>query len=123
MLLWHTQRNQRGTCPRGRYQGASGSSQDDQDDHLVVEDVDQVGVKGVEVVQLGKLCQDEGKLLAEVTLGELDLPHVETPDPGDLVMPVDNCGGLPLGLGQHDVREVLAGGHHAYLLEVVVRHG
>ena len=35
---------------------------------------------------------------------------------------VDYSRGLPLGLGQHDVREVLARGHDADLLEVVVGH-
>ena len=35
---------------------------------------------------------------------------------------VDNGWSLPLGLGQDNVREVLAGGDHADLLKVVVRH-
>ena len=37
-------------------------------------------------------------------------------------MLVDHCGRLPLGLREDDVREVLAGGHHRNLLEVIVRH-
>ena len=55
-------------------------------------------------------------------MGEFDFSHVKTADPGDLVMFVDHGRGLPLGLGQHDVREVLARGHDADLLEVVVGH-
>ena len=55
-------------------------------------------------------------------MGELDFSHVKTADPGDLVMFVDHSRGLPLGLGQHDVREVLARGHDADLLKVVVGH-
>ena len=35
---------------------------------------------------------------------------------------VDHGRGLPLGLGQHDVREVLARGHDTDLLKVVVGH-
>ena len=35
---------------------------------------------------------------------------------------VDNGWSLPLGLGQDNVREVLAGGDHADLLKIVVRH-
>ena len=38
-------------------------------------------------------------------------------------MLVDHCGRLPLGLREDDVREVLAGGHHRNLLEIVERHG
>ena len=74
------------------------------------------------VFQLWKLLQNCCQLLRKICLCELDFPHVEAADPGYLVVLVDHCGGLPLGLGQHDVSEVLAGGHHAYLLEVVVSH-
>ena len=35
---------------------------------------------------------------------------------------VDNGWSLPLGLGQDNIREVLAGGDHADLLKIVVRH-
>ena len=66
--------------------------------------------------------QDQCQLLREVGLRELHFPHVETPDPGYLVVFVDHCGGLPLSLRQDNVGEVLAGGHHADLLEVVVSH-
>ena len=75
------------------------------------------------ILKFGKFSQNHGKLFREVALGELHFPHVETTDPGDFVVPVDDSRGLPLGLGQHDVREVLAGGDHTYLLEVVVCHG
>ena len=52
----------------------------------------------------------------------MHLSHVKTPDPADFIMPVDDCGGLALDFGQHNVCEVLGGGHHCNLLEVVVRH-
>ena len=91
--------------------------------YLVIEHVDQICIEGMEIVQLGKLGENEGKLLAEVCLRELDLPHVEASDPRDLVVPVDDCGSLPLGLREHNVCEVLGGGDHSYLLEVVERHG
>ena len=55
-------------------------------------------------------------------MGELDFSHVKTADPGDLVMFVDHGRSLPLGLGQYDVREVLARGHDTDLLKVVVGH-
>ena len=48
--------------------------------YLVIEHVDQICIEGVKIVQLGKLGENEGKLLAEVGLPELDLPHVEAPD-------------------------------------------
>ena len=90
---------------------------------LVIEHVDQICIEGMEIVQLGKLGENEGKLLAEVGLRELDLPHVEASDPRDLVVPVDDCGSFPLGLREHNVCEVLGSGDHSYLLEVVERHG
>ena len=61
----------------------------------------------MKIVQLGKLGENKGKLLAEVGLRELDLPHVEAPDPRDLVVPVDHCGSLPLGFGQDNICKVL----------------
>ena len=99
------------------------SSSDITRPYLIIEHVDQICIEGVEIVQLGKLGEDEGKLLAEVGLRELDLPHVEAPDPRDLVVPVDDSGSLPLGLREHNVCEVLGSRDHSYLLEVVKRHG
>ena len=90
--------------------------------YLVIEHVDQICIEGMEIVQLGKLGENEGKLLAEVGLRELDLPHVEAPDPGDLVVPMDHRWCLPLSFGQDDVREVLCSGDHSDLLEIVKGH-
>ena len=91
--------------------------------YLVIEHVDQICIERMKIVQLGKLGENEGKLLAEVGLRELDLPHVEASDPRDLVVPVDDCGSLPLGLREHNVCEVLGGRDHSYLLKIVERHG
>ena len=46
---------------------------------LVVKDVHEVGVEGVDVLQFGEFAQNRLKLLGKVALGELDLAHVERP--------------------------------------------
>ena len=66
--------------------------------------------------------EDQSQLLRETLLGEFNFPHVKTADARNFVVFVDDCGGLPLGLGQDNVRKVLAGRNNTYLLEVVVRH-
>ena len=77
----------------------------------------------MDILQFWELSQDHRELLRKICLSELHFPHVETTDPGYLVMPVDDSRCLPLCLGQHDVREVLARGHHTDLLEIIVCHG
>ena len=74
------------------------------------------------IFQLWKLLQNQRQLFRKICLSELDFPHIEAADPGYLVMLVDHGGGLPLGLGQHNVSEIAAGRDHADLLEVVVSH-
>lgn len=89
---------------------------------LVIQHIDEVCIEGVKVIKLGKLGEDQRQLLAEVGLRELHLPHVKTPDPGDLVVPVDHRGCFSLGFGQNYVCEVLGRGDHGNLLEIVERH-
>ena len=76
----------------------------------------------MDVFELGKFCQDKCELFRKICLCKFHFPHVKAADSGDLVVLVDHRGSLPLGLGQHDVREVRAGRHHADLLEVIVSH-
>ena len=90
--------------------------------NLVIEHVNQIGIEGVKVVELWKLGKDQGQFLAEVGLRELHLPHVETSNPRDLVVPVNHRGRLPLGFGQYNVCEVLGRGDHGDLLEIVEGH-
>ena len=89
---------------------------------FVVQNVHKISVERMDVFQLGKVLQDLSQLLGEILLGEFDLPHVKTADARNFVMLVDNCRGLPLGLGEDNVGEVGAGGDNTDLLEVVVRH-
>ena len=76
----------------------------------------------MDVLKLGEFCQDKCELFRKICLCKFHFSHVKAADSGDLVVLVDHRRSLPLGFGQHDVREVLAGGHHADLLEVIVRH-
>lgn len=62
---------------------------------------------GCTYIQLGEVCQDLGQPVVVVLLGVLHLPHVELPDPMDLVMLVNNSRGLPLSLRQRQINEVL----------------
>ena len=89
---------------------------------FVVQNVHKICVERMDVFQLGKVLQDLSQLLGEILLGEFDLPHVKTADARNFVMFVDDCRGLPLGLGEDNVGEVGAGGDNTDLLEVVVRH-
>ena len=90
--------------------------------NLIIQNIDEVCIERVKIVELGKLGEDQGQLLTEVGLRELHLPHVKTPDPRDLVVPVDHRRRLPLGFGQYNVCEVLGRGDHGNLLEVVEGH-
>jgi hypothetical protein len=58
----------------------------------VVEHVDEVGVKGVDVVQLRKGVDDAAELVVERLLRKLDLAHVKVADARDLV-PAHERGG------------------------------
>ena len=73
-------------------------------------------------LDLRKVCQDQIQLIVEILLRELDLPQVKTPDPGNLIVTVDDGRSLALRLGQDDVDEVLHRRDHRDLLEIVQRH-
>ena len=88
----------------------------------IVEDVHQVGVERMDVLKLWELGQNDGQLLVEARLSELDLSHVEGSDSADLEMSVNDGRSLALSLGQDDVGEVRSRRHDRNLLEVVVRH-
>mmetsp|Transcript_985 Transcript_985/g.2998 ORF Transcript_985/g.2998 Transcript_985/m.2998 type:complete len:246 (-) Transcript_985:17-754(-) len=85
----------------------------------VIQHVAQIGVEGVDVVNLGELLQDLAKLLAICRLAVLHLPHVKVADSGDVETRVHHCRGLPLCLGQHDVYELLRRRNSLDLLKLV----
>ena len=58
----------------------------------------------------------------ECLLGELDFSGVELANPGYLEVFTDDRGRLALGAREDDVDEVLGGGNHSDLLEVIVTH-
>ena len=89
---------------------------------LVVQDVHEVGVKRVDVVQLGELVQNARQLVVEVLLSEFHFFRVELPDPRYLVVLVDHSRSLPLGFGQNNVHEVFGRRDYCYFLKVVMRH-
>mmetsp|Transcript_56924 Transcript_56924/g.123174 ORF Transcript_56924/g.123174 Transcript_56924/m.123174 type:complete len:205 (-) Transcript_56924:135-749(-) len=63
----------------------------------VVKHVAEVGIEGVNVVDLGKFLDDLGELFSECGLAVLDFPHVKRANPGDLEARVHDRGSLPLG--------------------------
>ena len=58
----------------------------------VVEHVHEVSVEWVDILYLGKLCEDSAELLGKVGLGEFDLAHVKCADPRYLELLVDLKG-------------------------------
>ena len=90
---------------------------------LVVEDVHEVGIKRVDVVQLGELGHHRGELVVERLLREFHLLRVKLTNAGDLEVPVDDCRRLALSLGQDDVHEVLGRRDDRDLLKIVMTHG
>lgn len=62
---------------------------------------------GCTYIQLREVCQDLGQPVVVILLGVLHLPHIELPDPMDLVMLMNDSRGLPLSLGQRQIDEVL----------------
>lgn len=54
---------------------------------------------------------------------ELDLAHVELPDPHDVVIGMDDGGRLALRLREDGVDQRVRSGHGLDLLEVVDHHG
>lgn len=87
---------------------------------LVVDDVDEIGIEGVDVVELGEVVKDFGELLMDILTAELDLSHVEGSDSGNVVAWVDDSGGLSLSFGKDDVDKVSGGGDDLDLLEVII---
>ncbi len=89
---------------------------------LVVQDIHEISIEGMDVIQLRKLVQDGCQFVTKVLLGEFYLAGVEGPYSGYLVVLVDHSRCLALCLRQNNIYEVLGGGYHGDLLEVVVSH-
>lgn len=88
----------------------------------VVENVHEVGVERMNIVELRKFVQDGRQLVVERLLGEFDLSRVELANSGYLEVLADDGGRLALGAREDDIDEILGGGNHRDLLEVVVTH-
>mmetsp|Transcript_5471 Transcript_5471/g.9261 ORF Transcript_5471/g.9261 Transcript_5471/m.9261 type:complete len:659 (+) Transcript_5471:197-2173(+) len=69
----------------------------------IVKDVHEIGVEGVDVVDLGEAVDDGLQLLVDRLLHELDLAHVELPDPRDFEARRHHGRRLPLGLRERNV--------------------
>ena len=85
----------------------------------VVEHVHQVGVEGVDVVQLREPLDDSCQLLIDSLLHELDFAHVELADSLDLEALTDLGRRLTLRFRQHDVDQIAGLRDLHDLLEVV----
>ena len=89
---------------------------------LVIEHVEQVAVKGVDVFYFGEVLQDLGKLLMPISCCKLHFAHVKLADTLDCPSIVHDCGRLPLSFGQDNIYEIFGSGHHLHGLKVVGRH-
>jgi hypothetical protein len=85
----------------------------------VVQNVDQVGIKGVNVVEKGKVRDYLGEAIMVILLGELDFAHVEPTDSADLVVSVYLRWGFALCLGKSYINESLPIRDGLHLLEIV----
>lgn len=56
----------------------------------------------------------------EVLLSVFDLSHIETPDTRYLVVAMDHSGRLPLGFGENNISEFLAGRNHSDSLKIIL---
>mmetsp|Transcript_36018 Transcript_36018/g.76805 ORF Transcript_36018/g.76805 Transcript_36018/m.76805 type:complete len:233 (-) Transcript_36018:65-763(-) len=85
----------------------------------IVQDVAEISVEGMDVVDLREVLQDLAELFAIRSLTELNLPHVEVSNSGNLEARVDHSRGLAVGLGQTYVHELLRRGDGLDLFELV----
>lgn len=74
---------------------------------LVVQDIHEISIEGMDIVQFGEILDDLGESVMHILLGVFHLSHVKTPYPRDFVPLVNYSGGLPLCLGQHYIDKVL----------------
>lgn len=86
---------------------------------LVVEDIEQIGIEGVDVFYFGEMLEGVSQFFRNGVLAELYFPHVERSDSGDRIARVHDSGGLSLGFGEHDVDEVAGWWDHFDVLEIV----
>lgn len=73
-------------------------------------------------IKFGEFFQDMLELFFETVLSELDLAHIELSNTADIVVFVDNGGGLALRPRQDNVDKVAGRRHRLNLFEIVQRH-
>jgi hypothetical protein len=85
----------------------------------IVENVHEIGVEGMDVVQLGELLDDSVQFFIDRSLHELDLAHVELSDSCDLEASSNHSWRLSLGLTEGDVDQLISIGDLGDSFEVV----
>lgn len=69
----------------------------------VVDDVDEIGVEGVNVVKFGETVEELTEPFVDGFSAEFDLTHVKVTDTLDVVAGTDDGGCLSLSTGEDDV--------------------
>lgn len=64
---------------------------------LVVENIEQVGKKRMNFLDLGKFTNYYRESVVEILLSKFDFSHIEIPYPRDLIVPMDDSWRFPLG--------------------------
>merc|ERR1712183_352915 len=92
---------------------------------FIIKHVHEISIERMNVLHAWEVSDDLCELVMVVLLCELDLSKVESSNATDVVLFVDDGGRLSLGFGEDDIDEVLGGGNHLDLLEVILRrrHG
>ena len=87
---------------------------------LIIEDVHEICIEGVDVVQLGELIDDASQLFVDGFLHELNLPHVKLSDSLNFKSLPNDSGRLALGLGKSQVDELSGVRDLRDLLEIII---
>lgn len=87
---------------------------------LVVENIEKVGEKGMNFLDLGKFADDQTESVVKVLLCVFDLSHIKITDSRYLITTVDDCGCFSLGFRENDIGEILTRWHHSDSLKIVL---
>ena len=89
---------------------------------LVVQNVHEVAIEGMDVVEFREVLNDGLKFLMDVGSCEFHLAHVEFTNTSYLVARMDDCRGFSLSFREHNIDALGGCGNRLNILEVV-SHG
>jgi len=88
----------------------------------VVKNIDQVGIKRMNVIEAGEISNHLAHTLADVLLGELDLAHIKAANSLDTVLRMYNCWSFSLCSCKDDIYEISRSRYGLDVFEVIHDH-